>query len=269
MEFENIIYEKKDWMAKITLNRPEKMNALNDAIMCDLDVAFQEVERDEDVKVVVLTGAGRAFCAGYDLEEMGTLPGKARGAGKYPTEPPLGTQRMVGEMIKGDLRRVVWYETLWNLSKPTIAQVNGHCLSGGCYLQMLCDLAIASENAKFGHPAQRMGGASGLAALWIMMLGVRATKELFYTGKLITAQEAKEMGLVNKVVPPERLEGEVFKLAEQIMAVPPDGLALNKQAVNTVLDIMGLSASLRFLTHAHAFSHFITKPEGFVYKPKG
>ncbi|MHB1420417.1 MAG: enoyl-CoA hydratase/isomerase family protein [Bacillota bacterium] len=269
MEYKQLIYEKKDWMGKITLNRPDKMNALNDELCYEFEIALEEAERDEDIKVVVITGSGRAFCAGYDLEEMGTLPGKARSAGKYPTEPPLGTQRLVGEMIKGDLRRLGWYEKLWNFSKPTIAQINGHALSGGCYLQLLCDLAISSENAKFGHPAQRMGGVSGLAALWVMVLGVRKTKELFYTGKLISAKEAEEMGLVNKVVPADQLEAEVYKLAEEMIAIPPDGLALNKQAIHTVLDIMGLSSSLRFLTHAHAMSHFISKPEGFKYVPPG
>ncbi len=272
MDYENIIYEKDRWTARITLDRPEKLNALNDALFVDLDSALEEVERDEEVRVVVIKGAGRAFSAGYDLQEMGTLAGKARSAGRYPTEVPPGTKRTVTELIKGDQRRSLWYQNLWNLSKPTIAQIHGYCLAGGCYLQMLCDLSIASEDATFGHPAQRMGGVSGMA-LWVWLLGVKKAKELFYTGKLIDAKEAEQIGLINKAVPADQLEQEVNNLIEQIIAIPPDGIALNKQAINTMQDIMGLGTSFRYLSQMHAFTHFIDHPEetnfGKIKQEKG
>jgi len=261
MDFKNIIYEKKDRIAKITLNRPHKMNALNDGLLYDLERALEEADQDDEVRVVILTGAGKAFSAGYDLSEEEWLLTNPESHGKYPTVLPEGTRRRVTDMVRGDQRRWQWYERIWNLSKPTIAQVNGHCLAGGCYLQMLCDLAIASENATFGHPGQRrFGGVTGMP-LWIWLLGARKAKELLFTGNTIDAKEAERIGLVNKVVSADKLEEEVNSLAQQIASIPPDAVGLLKQALNTTLDIMGMGTTFRYLSHMHAFTSFVQRED--------
>jgi enoyl-CoA hydratase len=235
MGYENIIYEKKDGIAYITLNRPDKLNAINDAMLEELDAAFAAAEPDLEVKVVVVKGAGRAFSVGQDLSGVGTsevLPDPRK---------PISRKKQ----LEAERRRNRRWEYIFNLAKPTIAQVHGYCLGFGCNLAMVCDITIASEDALFGDPSIRMGLLSGMP-LWIWLVGMKKTRELLYSGRYITAAEAEQFSLINKAVPKDKLEEEVFRLAKGISLLPGDGLANCKDGINSVMEARGLGEAWRF-----------------------
>jgi len=229
MELENIIYEVKENIARITMNRGEKMNALSHALWDDLIAAFDEAENDPEVRVIILCGAGRAFCTGWDLKGSYYIS-VPEGADQWTTSNALRTLRRISER----------YLKIMNVPKPVIAQVHGYCLAAGCYLEMLCDIAIAAEDALFGHPVGR-GGVDSMP-LWITYLGFRKAKELFLTQQIIDGKEATRIGLVNRAVPADKLEEEVWKLAKVLAEAPPDGIAVQKEAFNTHAEIMGRGA---------------------------
>lgn len=207
MEFQHIIVEKKDGIAKIVLNRPQVLNAMNLQMLSELVVALEEADRDEDVRVIVLTGAGRAFSAGRDMKEVGTTdfrPGRRA------------------------------YETIENLKKPVIAAVNGYCYTGAVELVLCCDMIVASEGAIFGDTHARYGlvhGGGGTQRL-PRLLGLMKAKELMLTCEPITAQEAERIGLVNKVVPADKLEEAVEDLARKIMNNSSTSIATIKSLAN-------------------------------------
>lgn len=229
MEFEAVKYEVKENIARITMNRPEKMNALSHVLWDDLLAAFDEAEHDSEVRVVILCGAGKAFCSGWDLKGSYYINGPP-GQEQWTTSNALSTLRSISER----------YLRIMNLPKPVIAQVHGYCLSAGCYLEMLCDLAIAADNAVLGHPVGR-GGVDSMP-LWITYLGARKAKELLFTQQVIDGTEAARIGLVNRAVPADKLEEEVWKLAQLLTDVSPDAIAVQKEAFNTHAEIMGRSA---------------------------
>jgi enoyl-CoA hydratase/carnithine racemase len=235
VSYKNIIYKKEDGVCWITLNCPEKLNAINDAMLEELDEAFAAAEPDLEVKVVVVKGAGRAFSVGQDLSAVGTsevLPDPRR---------PLSTKRQ----LEAERRRNRRWEYIFNLAKPTIAQVHGYCLGAGCYLAMVCDMTIASEDAIFGDPLLRMGLLPHMP-LWTWLIGIKKTKELLYSGRYMDAKEAEQFGLINKAVPIDKLEEEVVKLAKGISLLPGDGLATSKDAINSVVEARGLGEAWRF-----------------------
>ncbi len=229
MEFEAVKYEVKDNIARITMNRPEKMNALSHALWDDLLAAFDEAENDPEVRVVILCGSGRAFCSGWDLKGSYYITGPV-GQEQWTTSNALSTLRAISER----------YLRIMNIPKPVIAQVHGYCLAAGCYLEMLCDMAIAAEDAVLGHPVGR-GGVDSMP-LWITYLGARKAKELLMTQQVIDGKEAARIGLVNRAVPADKLEEEVWKLAQTLADVSPDAIAVQKEAFNTHAEIMGRSA---------------------------
>jgi enoyl-CoA hydratase len=230
MNLETVIYEAKDSIAKITMNRPDKRNALNHQLLNDLDAAFHQAENDDEIRVVILAGAGPSFSAGYDLRGS-PYTSVPEGYDEWTNSNALRTLRSISER----------YLMIMNLAKPVIAQVHGYCVAAGCYLQMCCDIGIAAENAILGHPATRGGGVSSMP-LWITMLGLRKAKELIYTGKLISGTEAERIGLVNMAVPEDKLEEEVWKMAVNIAEVPLDGMAIAKEALNTHAEILNRTA---------------------------
>jgi enoyl-CoA hydratase len=230
MKLETVIYEVKDHIARITMNRPTQRNALNHALWDDLSVAFDEADNDPEVRVVILCGAGPAFCSGWDLKSS-----------YYISVPEGYDQWTLGNALR-TLRGISQrYLKIMDLTKPVIAQVHGYCLAAGCYLEMLCDIAIAAENAIFGHPATRGGGVDSMP-LWVTFLGLRKAKEMLFTQKMIDGKEAERIGLVNRAVPADKLEEEVWKMAQTIAEIPPDGMMFAKEALNTHAEIMGRSA---------------------------
>ena len=193
-------FEKQGNVAVLTIDRPEALNALNSQVLCDLDAAISQVEADDEVRVVVLTGAGRSFVAGADIGEMvnfSAIDGKKFG--------------VHGGSI---------FLRLENLSKPVIAAINGFALGGGCELAMACDIRIASEKAKFGQPEVGLGITPGFGGTQRLprIVGISKAMELILTAKVIGAAEAKAIGLVSEVYPPEELMPKAMELANAICA---------------------------------------------------
>ena len=233
MESEIMLAEKKDGIGIITINRPEVRNALNKEAWELLSKAFKDFDNDESVRVIIVTGAGdKAFVAGADLNAL-----KKRNA----------VQTFYGE----NPQFVLGIE---NTSKPTIAMINGFCLGGGLEVAMACDIRIASDDAKFGQTELNVGilpGAGGTQRL-ARLVGLGKAKELIFTGKIISAQEAKEIGLVNQIVAKESLLFEAMKMAESIAAKSPLVTKIAKVVVNKGFDA-DLASGLRLETLAQSF----------------
>ena len=234
MTFTTVRYDVTDGVCRITLDRPEKHNALDHALMDDLVAAFTAAERDDDVRVVVLAGAGPSFCAGYDL------------GGSYYTTPPEPPGRWTLDKALMTLRDIESrYQRIWNCPKPTIARVHGHALAGGCYLQLLCDISVAADDANLGHPAVRMGGASSMP-LWQVILGPRIARYLLLTGRTVSGAEAERLGLVTLAVPAAELDTTVDGIVADCLAVPFAGALHAKETLNTALEIQGVGALFRY-----------------------
>jgi len=229
MNLETVIYDVKEHIARITMNRPDKRNALNHALWDDLIAAFDQADNDPEVRVVILCGAGAAFCSGWDLKGSYYIS-VPEGYDEWTTGNALRTLRGISER----------YLKIMNLSKPVIAQVHGYCLAAGCYLEMLCDIAVAAEDAVLGHPVGQ-GGVDSMP-LWITFLGLRKAKELLMARRFVDGKEAERIGLVNMAVPADKLEEEVWKMAQSMAAASPDGMMILKEAFNTHAEIMGRGA---------------------------
>lgn len=214
MTYETLLYEKADGMATVTINRPESLNALNHQVYTDLYEIFGEIEKDDAVRVVILTGSGeKAFVAGSDITEMAPKS-------SLEIESFVEIARQASDRI-------------YNLSKPVIAVIHGYALGGGCELTMCCDLRIASEKARFGQPEISVGvipGAGGTQRL-ARLIGMTRAKELIYTGDMIDANAALSYGLVNKVVPVEDLMTEAKAMAAKLLTKSSAILSLAKAAV--------------------------------------
>jgi enoyl-CoA hydratase len=238
--YKTLLYEKADGIAKVTLNRPEALNALNSTVYKELYDVFEAIENDADVRVVVLSGSGeKAFAAGSDVVEMQHMN-------------TLEIQKFVATIRKASDR-------IYTLTKPTIAAIHGYALGGGCELSMCCDLRIASEKARFGQPEINLGlipGACGTQRL-PRLIGTAKAKELIFLGDMIDAVTALNLGLVNKVVPPEKLMDEAMEWAKKLAGKSGPVLAMAKMAINTGMDTdiaSGLNVEARcvalcFATH--------------------
>ncbi|GAA3816852.1 enoyl-CoA hydratase [Amycolatopsis tucumanensis] len=248
-------YERRGAVALVTMNRPEYRNAQNSAMTYALDDAFTRAVDDAEVKVIVLAGEGKHFSAGHDIGTPGRDVDQSfeRRAVVWwdHTTREGGDQRFAreSEVYLGMCRR--WRE----IPKPMIASVQGACIAGGLMLAWVCDLIVASDDAFFADPVVRMGipGVEYFAHPWV--LGPRAAKEVLFTGERFSVQQAKEWGMVNRVVPRAELEARTFELAETIGRMPQFGLALAKKAVNQAEDLMGLRSGMDSVFGLHHFAH--------------
>ena len=216
MTYKNLLYTQGDGIGTVTVNRPEVLNALNIGVFTELYQLFQEIEDDPAVRVVILTGAGeKAFIAGVDIADM-----KDRSSVE------------VEEFIAVARRAV---DSIHALAKPVIAAVNGFALGGGWEIALACDLIIASSNARFGQPEINLGVIPGGGAMQRLprIIGTHRARELVFTGDIINADKALEMGLVNRVVPPEKLMAEARALAARLLAKSSVTLAYAKKAMNS------------------------------------
>ncbi len=235
-----ILYDVEDKIATITLNRPDAANAQNADLLDELDAAWRKAGDDPDVSVIVLRAEGKHFSAGHDMRGGGPVPDKITLEMIYSTES----------------RRYLEYSMRWrNIPKPSIAAVQGRCIAGGLLLCWPCDLIVASEDASFSDPVVMMGigGVEYHGHTW--ELGPRKAKEILFTGRPVTAEEAEKTGMVNKVVPRDRLDAEVRELAEQIAQMPPFGLRQAKRAVNQTLDVQGFYAAIQSVFDIHQTGH--------------
>jgi len=223
VEFQTVLYEQEGAVGYITLNRPEKLNAMSGQLRDDLEAALREADRGDEVRVVVLRAAGRAFCAGYDIT------------------PQTRTTAFSIAQDRDRLRKSIerWL-AMWNYRKPIIAQVHGFCLAGGGELAGMCDLIFCAEDAQFGHPAGRALGIPPTLGLWPMKIGMLKSKELLFTGDIIDGREAARIGMVNRAMPAAELPEFVRAFANRVAQVPLDALSVHKHVVNRWFEIMGL-----------------------------
>ena len=217
-DFDVITYDKEDSVVWITLNRPEVLNALNDQLRRQLILALEQGRDDDEVRVIVITGAGdKAFCAGGDISEFPRLT---------PTD----------RLKKKD---VTYTELIADMPKPVIAMVDGLALGGGNEIAMACDIVVASDNSQFGQPEIRVGiipGAGGTQRL-PRLIGEKKAKELIFTGRLISAQEALELGLINRAVPREKLRETTEELVSQLLKQSPIILRIAKTAIRNSMEM--------------------------------
>ncbi|MCS7207350.1 MAG: enoyl-CoA hydratase-related protein [Dehalococcoidia bacterium] len=241
MAYQFILYEKRGAIAYVTLNRPEKLNALSLRLQEELVDAMQKAEDDPEVRVVVLKANGRAFSAGYDIAP----------ASPERAEDPYAN-------IRTDIQRmhriVERWRQIWELSKPVIAQVHGYCLAGGTDLALHCDIIIAAEDAIFGFPPVRSMG-SPPTHMWTYLVGPQWAKYLLLTGNPIDGKTAERIGLVWKAVPAHRLEEEVNALASTIAKIPWELLAANKAICNRALELMGRTLLQYLAAETDAIGH--------------
>jgi enoyl-CoA hydratase len=224
--YDNIIYEKKPPIAYVTLNRPEKLNALSNDLQTEVRDALEDAGwKDDEIRVIIIKGAGRGFSAGFDIS----------GGGGSTDAVQIRARFLKGDGFSG----TTWWDVFWNNPKPLIAQVHGFCIAGGMATVSFCDLRICSENALFGAPEIRTGGPY-IPAVWPWIIGMTKARELLYTGNLIDAQEAYRLGLVNKVVPADKLEEETNKLARTIAKLPIATVEYNKKLINMAYELMNI-----------------------------
>ena len=246
MAFENLIYQREGPICYLTLNRPEKLNALNAALLGELREALAVIEADPEVRVAILTGAGRAFSAGFDIE---------RPAGEPDLHQVPADDRR--EHLKGHIDT---FMTIWNLGKPVIAAVNGLALAGACELVQVCDIKIASERAVLGEPEIRVGlGPPFLITPF--SVGPMKAKELLLTGDTIDAHTAERLGMINQVAPHDELMGECERAARKISAMAQVGVKMTKRAVNRVLEGMGFLAAIEHNLELMVHFETSTSPE--------
>ena len=237
MKFETLLYSLDDGIATITLNRPDSLNTIVPPMPDELEAAVNGATRDRDVKVIVLRGAGRAFCAGFDFGE-----GFHHWDEGLTTEGQWDPGKDFAVATAQALGPVPRFMSLWRSPKPVIAQVHGWCVGGGSDLALCADLVIASEDARIGTSYSRMWGCY-LSGIWLYRLGLTRAKEHALTGKPLSGSEAVDADLINAAVPFERLEAEVRERAEQLATIPLSQLTAMKLIVNQAYENMGLAST--------------------------
>jgi enoyl-CoA hydratase len=242
VDFVHVLYEVADAVAVITLNRPEAANAQSHKVLEELDAAWQAADRDPSVKVIVLKSNGKHFSAGHDMSS--TKDGSAK------------VEWQADEYYDWETRHYLHYAKSWReVPKPSIAAVQGKCIAAGLMLCWPCDLIVAADNAQFSDPVLAMGicGVELHAHTW--ELGPRKAKELLFTGDAITAQQAEQLGMVNRVVPLDELVPTAMALAKRIARNDAFALRMAKRAVNRTLDIQGYTNAIDAVFDMHHFGH--------------
>ena len=231
----HIRYIKRDGQAWITIDRPEKRNALTFEMLDEIVRCIDDAEMDDDIKVIVLTGSGDDFSTGHDLDQVASMYGMASPSNRRPS------QRV---RLQHDRRHAEKFQRVMFAMKPVLSLVRGHCIGAGLYLVEASDLAIADETARLGHPEQRMNlcGAAYMLTWDILAIGPKRAREMLLLGEIMDAAAAREAGLVNRVVPDGELEAAGQDWAERIARLPRDGIAIGKMATHMALDSLGVTS---------------------------
>lgn len=241
-----VLYEIRNGIAFITLNRPEKRNALSEPLMEELNRSLWAADEDNRVHAAVLRAAGPDFCSGYDLQRYDqAIPDQVehrRGRAKFDDD--------AWHQERNQRLRMV----LFDMHKPVIAQVHGRCLAGGTDLALLCDMVICSDDALFGFPPARSQGSLP-SHMWLYLMGPQWAKRLLLTGDSIRGKDAAQLGLALKAVPADQLEAEVAELADRLGLIDPDLLSANKRIVNIGLELMGARTLQRMAAEMDARGH--------------
>jgi len=252
-----VLYRREGATARITLNRPEKLNAIDDELPAALEAAVAEANADDAVRVIVLAGAGRAFCAGYDLERYAEAPRPVPGSQDMPWDPVVDFRFMH--------RNTERFMSLWRSLKPVVCRVHGYAVAGGSDIALCADLVVMAEDARIGYPPARVWGCP-TTAMWVYRLGAERAKRLLLTGDLIDGREAARIGLVSEAVPAADLDARVGALADRIATVPANQLAMHKLLVNQAYENQGLATTQLLATFFDGVARH--SPEGVAFKER-
>jgi len=246
-EYQHIIVdEPRTGVSRITLNRPDSRNALNNILRGEIYATLEANDNNPEVKVTILRGAGKAFCAGYDL--------KGNNSKDQPFHTSGGDGNWARHVVDGFFR-------VWDLAKPVIAQVHGYCLAGGTELATSCDLVYVADDAQIGYPVVRSMSPPD-NQFFPHLMGLRPAMEMMLTGDAITGTEAAKYGFANKAFPLENLENEVLKIAERVAKVPTDIQQMNKRAVHRQMELVGVRAAIRAGTEIQALAFHTESTRG-------
>lgn len=257
MEFVTILYDARDRVATITLNRPERFNAINALMPDEIAAAIDRANRDNKIHVIVLTGAGRGFCGGYDLKEFAEAKGTNQGVQEMPWDPMIDYAFMSHCTNQ--------FMSIWRSHKPVIGRIQGDAVAGGSDIALCCDIVLMSETARIGYPPARVWGCP-TTAMWVYRLGAEKAKRMLFTGDLVSGREAECMGLIYKAVPADKLDAEVKKLTDRIRGVPKNQLMMMKLMVNQAYENMGLSSTQQIATLFDGITRH--SPEGVWFKQR-
>ena len=247
MNLETIELQRDGALAILTLNRPDKMNALSDQLLNDFRAAVSACEDDEAVRAVIVTGKGRAFSAGFDIS---------------PKDKPRSSVQDWRDHAKDG--NDAWLR-VWRSRLPFVAAVNGFCLGGGCDLSMTCDYTVAADTAQFGEPEIEFSSAPPFMIMpWVV--GMKHTKELLLLGERVSADEALRMGLVNRVVSADMLMEEARKVALRMARLPAIAMKQNKEAINRAYDMRGLLANIEYGQEMFSLTSMAQSPEGLEFR---
>ncbi|MEP3247613.1 MAG: crotonase/enoyl-CoA hydratase family protein [Sneathiella sp.] len=252
-----VLYETDGRIARITLNRPEALNAINLELPRAIRQAVERANEDDGVHVIILQGAGRAFCSGYDLKLYAENPGTNPGFQDMPWDPTLDYKMMMGNTQD--------FMSIFRSYKPVVAKVHGYAVAGGSDIALCADIVIMEEDAKIGYPPARLWGCP-TTAMWVYRLGVEKAKRMLLTGDLVDGHEAKALGLVLDAVPTDKLESRVLELANRMAGVPKNQLMMQKMMINQALDNMGLASTQMTATLFDGITRH--SPEGVHFKKR-
>lgn len=266
MEYKSVNYKTDGRVATITLNRPERMNAIDGRMPGEIADAVKRANADNDIHVIVVTGAGAGFCAGYDLieyaEKPGVRPGSQHGTGTTgPGEQPLPWDPM-GDFY-GMYQNTQDFMSLWRSYKPTIAKINGPAVAGGSDIALCCDIIIMADEARIGYPPARVWGCP-TTAMWLYRLGAEKAKRMLLTGDLIYGPEAARLGLCLESVPRSDLDRRVHEIASRMAGVPRNQLMMQKLMINQAFENMGLAGTQMIATLFDGITRH--SPEGVWFK---
>ena len=252
-DYNTLILERlgtEERLARITLNRPEKMNALTGELFTELNDCLHDLEADQRCRVIILRGAGRCFSAGYDL-----TPGRERRPGERRYQTVDDKNRTLMMNVRTSMQQITDVQMyLWNMAKITIAQLHGYALAGGCELAMMTDLVVAAEDTKIGHPGLRGLGTARNGNIWPLVMSMRKAKEYYYTGDSMTGAEAAQVEMINYAWPKDELDANTIAFAERIANGSADHLAVLKLTMNRFYENMGIYSSVRSATEQDALA---------------
>ncbi len=256
-DYRSIAYETEGRIATIRLNRPDKLNAIDRHTPQEIEAAVNRADADDNVHVIVVEGAGRAFCAGYDLTAYAETAGLNPGYQDMPWDPMVDYKFMNANTQA--------FMSLWRCHKPTIAKIHGYAVAGGSDIATCCDLIVAADDAKMGYPPSRIWGCPSVG-MWVFRIGAQNAKRMLFTGDLITGAEAKEMGLALDAVPAAELDATVQALADRMAGVPKNQLMMMKMMVNSALENQGLATTQQLATLLDGITRHT--PEGVWWKER-
>jgi len=256
-DFTTLLYEIEGRVATITLNRPNRLNAINDVMPGEIAAAVKRAEADRTVHVIVVKGAGKGFCGGYDLVDYAEAEGDVPGSQDMPWDPAIDYAFMHQNTLD--------FMSLWRCRKPTIARVHGAAAAGGSDIALCCDFVIMAEDARIGYPPARVWGVP-TPAMWVYRLGPQQAKRMMMTGELIDGREAERIGLALEAVPEAELDAAVDRLAGRLQGVPKNQLMMTKLVVNQAYEAMGLSNTQMLATFFDGVARH--SPEGVWFKER-